>query len=322
MLQFFRTNQLLFSLLLFPYALLLRYGGVQLLPLPGSPGIWGADVHAWVAAPTIRYVLGCLLLTFQAVYLNRIVNRNRLARDPSQFAGLFYVLVSSLFPAFLDLSGPLLANTFLIVAFGELCETYKKNKAAIPLFNAGLWIGVASLFYGSYLLFLIWAFAGINSLRKPSLQEWLVALLGTVCVYWLVGTGYYLIDAWPRFFDQQLYYFGVFDVQSQGGWADWMMGGIFGVLILYVLTQAGNLLLRKTIDVRKKLNLLYVGLLFSPLVLVLQADVNLEALLIAAVPLGTLLSLRLLTLRPAVAEALHLLAVAAILLYQFRGIFG
>ena len=319
-LQFFRTNQLLVSLLLVFYALLLRWGAPA--EVPGTAGIWGAAMREWITGPTARYLLGAVLLTLQATFLNFTVARNRLSRDLGQLPGLGYILVASLLPAFLDLSGPLLANTFLLLAYGELCATYKLGRANHRLFNAGLWIAVASLFYVGYLLFLPWVFLGINSLRKPSAREWIVALLGAATVYWLVGVLYYWGDAFAHFRTLQLEAFGALDFRGSGKWSSWVAVGGFLLLLLYLLVQAGRLVTRTTIDVRKKINLLYLALLFSPLVLVLQGTLYLEALLVAAVPLGGLLGLHFLRLRPAVAEALHLVLLVGVLVWRFRGYFG
>ena len=320
MLQLFRTNQLLFSFLLVFYAALLHWG-----PAPAtaaaSPGIWTAQLRDWITGPLARYGFGVVLLTVQATYLNYLVARNRLTREVGQLPGLFYILVANLLPAFLGLSGPLLANTFVIIAYGELSDTYKRAKATGSLFNAGLWLGVASLFYFGYLLFLPWVLFGSNSLRKPSAREWLVTLLGAVCAYWLVGVGYYWSDAYPYFRAAQLGQFGLLDLVGTGRWTDYLALGFVGALLLYTLGQAGRLLSRTTIDVRKKINLLYTALLFGPLVLVLQSDLGLEGLLVLAVPLGALLGIRFLGLRPAVAEAGHLLLLVAVLVWRFRRLF-
>lgn len=321
MLQLFRTNQLLFGFLLLFYALALRFAGVGLPPVEGATGVWTDAVQQLFGGSVSRYIFGCLLLTGQAVYLNFLVARNRLSRDPSQFAGLFYILFSCLLPAFLDLSGPLLANTFFILAYGELSSTYKKNQAATALFNAGLWIGIASLFYVGYLVFLPWLFTGINSLRKPSLREWLIGLLGTLCVYWLAGVGYFLLDAWPYFREVQLGSFSWLNIQSDNGASDWLQGAVIGLLMLITLGQVGSLLSRNTIDVRKKINLLYVALLFSPFFLLFQPAIYLEAFLLLAVPLGTLIGLRFVRLSPAVGEALHLVVLVAVLVWQYWGRF-
>ena len=317
MLQLFRTNQLLVSFLLLFYALGLRFAALDVVPLLGAAGVWTDAVQGWLPTPLIRYIAASLLLTGQAIYLNYLVAANRLSRDASQFPGLFYVLFSCLLPAFLDLSGPLLANTFLLVAYGQLCRTYKQQRPATALFNAGLWIGVASLCYVSYLIFLPWLFTGINSLRKPSLREWMVAFTGTLCVYWLAGVSYYLLDSWPYFFHTQLRSFAWLDAASPAGGTDWWGGGLIALLLLLMLTQAGMLLSRKTIDVRKKINLLYGALLFSPLLMLVQPRLYLEALLVLAVPLGTLVGLRFVRLPATLGEALHLVVVVAILVAQY-----
>ncbi len=123
-------------------------------------------------------LLTIVLLSLQAVLINVLVSNHRLASEVSLFPGLFYILIASSLPDFLCFSPIHLANTFLIIALGILMATYKQSSCADLIFNVGLWLGVASLFYPPFLLFLFVGMAGLNVLRAYKIRERLMILAG------------------------------------------------------------------------------------------------------------------------------------------------
>ena len=96
---------------------------------------------------------------------------------------------------------------------------------------------------------------------------------------------------------------------------------LFGVILLGLLINFGRYSNRRTIDVQKKISLMYWGLLFGGLSIIIQADVSLEHLSIMAIPIGMLLSIAFVQLSRRWAEAWHLLLVAIALFFQYYAYF-
>jgi len=200
-LALFRTNQFVANILLLLYAVVVR-GSVfihsETVAL-SQPGIFSKLLYQWLPPNSIEgFAVATILVFIQAVILNIAVGKNRIANEISLLPGMFYVLLSSAFSEFLYLSPLILANTFYIIVLMELFSTYRKYSAAGAIFNIGLWAGVASLFYGSYLFLFILGMAGLAILRSFKLKEQLMAISGLLVPYILTGTYFFSYNNYTK----------------------------------------------------------------------------------------------------------------------------
>ena len=181
---------------------------------------------------------------------------------------------------------------------------------------------MASLFYFSYAVFLIWIIIGIGNLRQLNLREALMAVIGFGTVYFLAGSIYHLLDAFDYFAEQQWRQaLGFCDLRAPVAGSWWQIVPLL-LLLVYTLTQWNWYMAKTTIDVRKKIDFLYAALLLSPLIVVFQAGASLSTFLAAALPLGVFLGFSFVKARAAYAEAVHFLLLAAVLCWQFRSVLG
>lgn len=325
-LELFRTNQLAVSILLLFYALLLRFPAF-ILPdtyVVQTAGVWSWAVYDWVggASGMLPDIIAIVLLFLQAVYLNQIVIKHRLAKNISLFPGLFYIAIASLFPEFTHLSPLLMANTFYIIALGELMEIYKRNTSADRIFNAGFWIAVASFFYFSYLSLLILGIIAIFIMRAVRFNEVLTLLSGAVVAYFLTSVYYFWDDRLSEFL--QVHFvknFGFMDLQIPLNWELYAQIILVGLLIIIIFFSYRSYTLRQNIQTQKKLSILSWAIIAAIFSLLIQSQVNFEHLLIIAVPLGVFISLNFINMSARWAETLHLLLLITIIVWQFKPLF-
>lgn len=326
MLELFRTNQLALSILLLFYVVLLRFP-VFIVPDTFSvqaAGIWSWAVYDWLGGASGRTpdIVAMILLFLQSVYLNQIVIKHRLARNISLFPGVFYILVASLFPEFNHLSPLLMANTFYIIALGELMEIYKRNTSADRIFNAGFWIAVASLFYFSYLSLLILAIIAIFVMRAVRISEVLTLLSGAIVTYFLASLYYFWNDRLVEFIHIQFTKnIGFIDLQIPLNWQLYAQIGLIGLLIIIVFFSYRSYTLRQNIQTQKKLSILSWAIITATISLLVQSNIGFDHLLMIAVPLGVFLSLNFINMSARWAETLHLLLLIAIIVWQFKPLF-
>lgn len=323
MLTFFRTNQVFYSVLLIFYILLLRFS-VFWAPFKweaSGHGILSEIVYGWVSSQGfLAQVLAILLVLVQAFLINLIAINNRLANEVNLFPGLFYIWVSSCIPDFLYLSPVLMGVTFFLVAVKELFETYKNPACADRLFNAGLWMGVASLFYFPFFFFLLFLMVGLSTLRAFNLQEMLMILIGMFLPYLFTGFYYFWIGQYGHFWDTQF-------SENLSLWA--FNGGlgldvyvkllVFAILLVFVLLNNNFYLLKKNIQVQKKIDILYWALVSAAISVPFQANPNnnLDHFLLLAPALGILLSFSFTAMKSQWAESIHFLMVVIALAMQF-----
>ncbi len=314
------------SVLLLFYAAVLHISSV-LLPndwAPSSPGLasqWVYDVvgmhYNWMTMGLV-----CTLLTVQATMLNAIVLEHRLGEEQNLFAGVFYVLFCSTLPELMYLSPPLMANTFLLIVLGELYKVHKNPSAETAIFNAGFWVGMAALFAPVYLAFLIWVFIGLNSMRGLVFKERLMAFTGALTPFLLAGAWLFWHGQLQDGIQQQFIKgFGWMHFQPGDNFSVWAAGILSGLAVLIVLASAAGLLRRKSIQVQKKVSLLYWLLLLAGALILVQPGIQIAHWLIAAIPVGALLGLAFINLSDRWAEAIHILLLATILILQYKQFF-
>lgn len=107
----------------------------------------------------ISLSIGVGLVMFEGFLLNRIINNNKILPERNNLVAFFYILFSSIHTAFLYANPVLLANLFIILAFGQLLSIYNQRNVLKEVFNASLLISIASLVYfpAILLILLIWA---------------------------------------------------------------------------------------------------------------------------------------------------------------------
>lgn len=322
MLTLFRTNQLLASTLLVFYIALVR-ASVWLVPATWEPSGYG-PLSEWVysrigyAGQTADIVAMALLL-LQAFFLNYFISEHRLASEVSLFPGLFYILVSSMLPEFLHLSPLLMANTFFLIVLAEAYATYKQVDCAGRIFNIGFWTGVGALFYPSYLFLIVVGFVGLNILRAFKFRERLMLLTGLLAPFVLISVYYFWTDQfWVFWLERVPESFAFLDFRPTPNWLAFRSLAIFGILILVVLFSYRSYLFKQTMQVQRKVNILFWGLLATAFTLLIQADIGIGHLLITAVPVGIMLSFNFIRLPNRMAEVIHLLIVVVVVFLQFR----
>ena len=323
MLELFRTNQLAISILLLFYVLLVRFP-VFIVPdiyELGSAGVWSLALYDWLggASGFLPDLVAAVVLFFQAVYINQIIYKHRLARTTSLFPGVFYIIVASLFLEFNHLSPLLLANTFYIIALGELMEIYKRKTCADRIFNAGFWLGVASLFYFSYLVFLLLGIIAIFIMRAARLKEIMALISVVIVIYFLAGVYYFWYDQFGQFLHLQFVASTAFlDLIINANWQNYLIIGVVGVLLLLTFFSYSSYTIRQNIQTQKRISIISWAIIIAGFSFLVQSQIQIDHLLIFAVPLGIFLSFNFINMSARWAETLHLLLLIAVIVWQFK----
>lgn len=309
------------NIFLLLYAVIVRgsvFMNSETVPL-SQPGIFSELLYQWISPySTEGFVLATVLVCIQAIIINFVVGKNRIAKEISLLPGMFYVLLSSAFSEFLHLSPLILANTFYIIVLMELFSTYRKHSAAAAIFNIGLWTGVASLFYGSYFFLFILGMAGLGILRSFKLKEQLMAISGLLTPYILTGTYFFLTDQFSDFWQKQMRdSFGFLDLEGAPDLVFYIKMGLLGLMIATFILSYNNYTKKKNIQQQKYTNVLFTGLLLSTLPFFFQANIHLDHLLILTPTAGILLSFNFQNARSSMAESAHLLLLIGLLVLQF-----
>lgn len=312
MLQFFRSNQFFAGLLLIFYVLLLRLPvwwqeQTSQLIIDAEAGVWGKAIEHWSAShPVLAIVFAILLVFITALTSSQLVTQERLTKNNNQFAGLFFILLASLYPALLGLHAISFANFFALIAIWSAFGLYQKNDTSKAAFNAGFYLGIACLFHSSFSVYLLWLFIAAAILSTLSARLLLRITLGWASVLWLAGCYYYGQQQLPYFWETQRLNLCLPSFQLASIWNFSGIVVLFSVLgfVLFKLNKNVQLL---HIEGQKKVNLLYWWLFFSAWLLFFTASANTVNILPTILPMGILLSFTFGRAGHQAAEAGHLL---------------
>ncbi|MEC4003505.1 DUF6427 family protein [Flavobacterium sp. SUN052] len=129
---------------------------------------------------------GILVILFASLFLsNFIVKKNLLTKD-SSYTVLFYFIFLLFFPSVLNNINLLLANFFILLSMRRLVSLQTLKAPKEKIFDAALWIFVASLFHFWAILFIILVYISIIFHVSRDYRNWLipfVALFTTSIIF-------------------------------------------------------------------------------------------------------------------------------------------
>lgn len=147
----------------------------------------------------IYHIVAWVLVFLQALYFNHLINYYRILQKPSYLPAMSYILVSSLLVEFTLLTPALLANTFILFSLSKILACYKKDTVLALIFDSGLMVSIASLFFFPYIVFFLFVIASLLILRPFNLREYLMAALGLLVPYYFIGVYFFWYGKLPEF---------------------------------------------------------------------------------------------------------------------------
>lgn len=323
MLEFFKKNHVLNSLLLLPYALVIR-SVVIFFPesrIPGEIfGSWGGEFiaysHTWGIG---EYFLSTFLVFIQAAIINRLFIRQSMIGEINLFPGLCYVLLTSLHPSFVGISSLLLANTTMLIAFAYLFDVLKKDRQEETRFMAGWWLAVSGLLYSPFftlVLFGLLAMSMLKTLKVKDIFQFLTGYISPFLIGWMVRviiTG----DLNPIVLDM-FASFGVPEIAPMYNLADIVTLSVMAILLLISLLGYSQIIARKNIHAQKKIDTMYALVFFSLPMALFVTVISVQYLMVLVVPFSLFMAILLRVIKhPAIAESLHFILFVAAIVTQF-----
>lgn len=146
--------------------------------------------------PSFYAVMAFLLLFWQAYLLTNFINNQRLVNKANYLPGMALMLVSSFIPEFNYLSAPLIVSLLFLLSFIFIFRAHNHPNAKGLIFNCGLVLGGATMFFQPSLFFLVWGLLALGMMRPFRVNEWLLLLLGFFTPYYFYLIYLFLTDQW------------------------------------------------------------------------------------------------------------------------------
>lgn len=323
MLEFFKKNHVFNSLLLLPYALVIR-SVVILFPearMDGEiAGQWGGEfirtTQQWGAG---EFLFSTLLVFIQAAMLNRLFIKQSMLGEINLFPGLSYIIFTAFHPSFISVSSILLANTTLLIALAYLFDVLKKEKQEETRFMAGLWLAVSALIYTPYfalLLFGLLAMSMLKTLKVKDIFQYVTGYISPFLIGWMIRVirSRDLDPGHFEFFDT----FGIPEIQLFTQTGDIVTLTVVALILVISLMGYTQIIARKNIHAQKKIDTVYLMVFFIIPMALFPERITISYLMTLAIPMSLLMAVLIRLVRhPAVAESLHFILFVTAIVTQF-----
>lgn len=143
---------------------------------------------------SILKLLGIITLIFTSVFLtNFISKKNGITRD-NTYAALLFVLILSFFPYTFSNIEIIISNVFILLAIRRIISLKSYTHIKLKLFDASLWICLATIFYEWAILFFFLVFVAILHYGLKDIRNWIIPIVAIVTVCIFVVTFFYLTN--------------------------------------------------------------------------------------------------------------------------------
>ena len=153
---------------------------------------------SWLSSGVMLLKKGfSLLILLASIFLTSFIGkRNGLTKDTG-YTAIFFFLLLLFFPTILNNLNLLLANFFILLALRRLISLQSRKAAKEKIFDASLWIILASLFHFWAILFLILVFLSILLSVSRDYTNWVLPFIAffVVAVFFAFFTTYSNINA-------------------------------------------------------------------------------------------------------------------------------
>jgi len=265
----------------------------------------------------INITLTSILIGGQAIYLNYLVNYNKLLKTNSYVLAFFYVLLNGACYKVFSFNAIILANTFLLLGLHQLFRLYNMTDSASVIFNAALFFGISTLVYPPLIVLFPLIWIALSYLRSPKAKDFLVAIIGFLLpfVYWF--TYLFLIDEFDKIDIGFIFQNPIINQELIIEPFSYFFG-LLGVILLLALFSSISFLNRTVVKTRK-LFVLIILLLLSCLPILFFNEKDYIALFLTLILPGSIvISNYILNLRKGwQAELLTLLLLTTIVVSYF-----
>lgn len=181
----FKSNHRIVSLFVF-----------ALTALVSAPFFQLEKVNLLFSYAILDYLFLVALVCFQAIYFNRIINREKLIDNNTYLTSLFIVVINGGAFILIHLSEVIIANTFVVLSLFQLFKVYNEKYKMAQVFNAAVLMGIATVIYHPYVVYFPLIFFLIFYLTTPIWRDIAVLIMGFglpflyVLVYKFISDGF------------------------------------------------------------------------------------------------------------------------------------
>jgi hypothetical protein len=235
-------------------------------------------------------LLGFFFFLGISFYLNHLNTKFIFISERTYLPSLIYIIIVSIIINQKDFYPAMPATLFFLIAVERLLDLYKDEKLSYNVFDAGLLIGIASLFYFSIIFFIVFFWAALLTIRKFYWREWFYIIMGAILPYILLYSFYYLTNR-----NSEVLFIAIRDNFTFHGKiylnkVQYIAGSYIVLLLLLSSQYIIRIFPSKKIFARKSFNLFLIAFLLSLAIYFIVPSVSIEIVFIGSIPFSYLIS--------------------------------
>ncbi|HEY9115509.1 MAG TPA: DUF6427 family protein [Bacteroidales bacterium] len=232
-----------------------------------------------------------LLITIgSALVVNQIAADFEFSSRFSSLAIFFFILCSSAFISFFSFNPILLANLFLFFFLKNIFSFPSSSTPITSTFNAGLLLGIASLFFAPLLIFLVFLWLAIIVHRMNDWRNFATSMIGILIPYLFLFTWYLWTESvFENANNLATAYFLIPEIKFPSYSLNLLITTIFMIVITVSGFSVLTHLREKNIKLRRNLMITLLYLVFTILLSILYQNIN-QTMLLIAIPASLILT--------------------------------
>jgi len=269
--------------------------------------------------PGVTLAISLIILLFQAVLLNQILENQRLMERNQLLTAATYILIVSSSPILKSPLTWLVSNFLLIVLLNIVLNIFGKKEPYREVFDAAFLIGIASLIHLPLIAFAFFLWVCLILYQIFTWREWLISIIGITIPYLFAGTYYFMTGQLEAKYDILINFFTRVQIPelSQGTYMYFAWGCIV-ILVFISLGQISKGLTENTISLRKKFRAVLIFFFVSIGSAIFAGNTLMLQLVITAIPISVFIAFYLSkTKKHFVPEIIILLLFISIMLGKY-----
>ena len=272
---------------------------------------------SWVASGVLLLKKAfTFLVVLASIFLTSFIGKRNGLTKNSSYTAIFFLLLLLFFPTILNNLNILLANFFILLALRRLISLQSMKASKEKIFDASLWIFVASMFSFWSILFLILVFISVIFHVSRDYTNWVLPFIAfiAVAIFFAFFTSFFginILDYWHQNtqIDIAIDYFT--NTNQNIAFSIYVSVALFFVFSMFI-TLSHRPSITQT-SYKKILASFFIGVI----VFVLSANKSSDFLLLTIAPLAILASAHLEYLQTKFKQEMEFIAVVLCSLFSF-----
>ena len=169
--------------------------------------LWDIVLSVLTVLPSwLNFILLFALISWEAIYLNNVMNRFEVLYKNSFLPGLLFALLISSTPHLMQFHPVHLINLIVLRILDRSFMLYKNEMPMSSLFDSAFLSGIAALIYFPSFVFLLFLIIMLIVLLPFRIREWIIMFIGFFLPYFFISTIFFwnheLGDFWRSYIER------------------------------------------------------------------------------------------------------------------------